>query len=65
MKIALRCEKCRVLYMAAEDSLCLEMDFFTKKISFVCPQCKHNSILDLNNYQKNQKESPLPRIKIC
>ena len=62
MKIALRCQKCRVIWMQGEADLCLEIDFYSQKMTFICPQCKHENILDIANWQKKQTHSPLPRI---
>lgn len=66
MKIALRCEKCRQIFMGEEDSPCLEIDFYEKKITFICRNntCKHENILDIANWQKKQTHSPLPRIGV-
>jgi len=64
MKIALRCEKCRNQFMQGEEDLCLEFDFYEKKITFVCQTCKHENVLDLGGWQKQQKHSPLPKMKL-
>lgn len=64
MKIAMRCEKCRNIFMQAEEDLCLLFDCYEKRISFYCPQCKHDNIFDIGEWQKKQKHSPLPKIGI-
>jgi len=66
MKIALRCEKCREEFMQAEEDLCLRIDAYEMKITFVClnKKCKHENILDISNWQKQQKRSSLPRIGV-
>jgi len=65
MKMALRCAKCRQIFMT-EEELCLEIDFYDQKISFIChnKECKHENILDFTSWQKQQKHSALPRIRI-
>jgi hypothetical protein len=62
MKMALRCEKCRQIFMNAEDELMLEIDFLEQKIVFLChnKSCKHENIIDFKNWQKRQQQSPLP-----
>ena len=64
MKIAIRCEKCRQMWMQGEDEVLLEFDFYESRITFICPQkdCKHENIMDFKSWQKKQKYSPLPRI---
>lgn len=62
MKIAFRCEKCRNIFMQAEEDLCLLIDNFEKKMSFFCPSCKHDNIIDFADWKKQQAHSPLPRI---
>lgn len=69
MKIALRCEKCRTIFMAEEDNhteLFLQIDFYEKTIMFICrdKNCKHENILDIGNWQKKQTNSQLPRLGI-
>jgi len=66
MIIAIRCEMCGNLFMDKEDDLCLEIDFKEKKMSFICRnnKCKHENILDFATWQKKQKHSPLPQIKV-
>jgi predicted RNA-binding Zn-ribbon protein involved in translation (DUF1610 family) len=63
-QIALRCGKCRKLWMQAEDECQIEFDFHESKITFICPQkdCKHENIMDFKSWQKQQKHSSLPRI---
>jgi hypothetical protein len=65
MRIAMRCEKCGTLFMQEEDDLCLEIDFKLKRMSFICrnKNCKHENIFDMGNWQKQQLQSPLPRIR--
>jgi len=65
MRIALRCGKCRDTWMQGEEDLCLEIDFYDKKIFFVCPRCKHENRMDIADWQKKQESSALPRISIC
>lgn len=65
MKLALRCEKCRNVFMPDVDKdITLSLDFYEKKIEFFCPTCKHNNILDIANWQKKQVHSPLPIIGV-
>jgi hypothetical protein len=66
MKIALRCEKCRQIFMNSEDELMVEFDFHEKRISYIChnKECKHENILDFKSWKKQQETSPLPRIRI-
>lgn len=62
MKIAIRCGNCRQMWMNGEDELQIEIDFYTKKISCVCPHCKSSNELDYMDWKKRQEHSPLPRI---
>ena len=62
MKIAIRCQKCRQMWMPGEEDLCLEFDFYEQKITFICPNCKHENIIDFEAWQKKQKHSPLPKM---
>ena len=66
MKMALRCEKCRQIFMNEEDQLMLEIDFYEKKITFIChnKECKHENILDFKSWQKQQQHSPLPKTQM-
>lgn len=66
MSIALRCgkDKCRKMYMAGDDEQQLEIDFYEMKITFICPNCKGENIINMKDWQKQQKLSPLPRTKI-
>jgi len=65
MKIACRCELCGNYFMQDDDDLCIEFDFKEKKISFICrnPNCKHENIINISDWQKKQKHSPLPRMR--
>ena len=67
MQIAVKCERCGNIFKQGEEDLCLEIDFMNKTISYICrnSSCKHENILDLSNWQKQQKHSPLPTIRIC
>ena len=60
--IALVCGKCRERFMQAEDECHTELDFHEQKITFICPKCKNENIMDFGTWQKKQKISPLPRI---
>lgn len=62
MRIACRCEACGTIFMQEEDDLCLEIDFKVKKITFICRSkgCKHENVLDLGDWKKQQQHSPLP-----
>lgn len=62
MKLALRCEKCRNIFMPSDQDITLQLDFYEKKIEFFCPTCKHDNVLDIGNWQKKQTHSPLPKI---
>jgi hypothetical protein len=64
MQIAVRCSECGNIFKQDENDMCLEIDFREKKISYICrnSQCKYENILDLSNWQKQQKHSPLPKI---
>ena len=64
MKIALKCQKCRTIWMQGEEELMLEFDFYEQKISCFCPQCKHENILDFKSWQKKQISSPLPKTQV-
>ncbi len=66
MKLAIRCANCGNYFMSEENDICLEIDFKEMKISFICrnPNCKHDNIIDFSDWQKKQKHSPLPKIKI-
>jgi len=48
--------------MPGDEDITIQIDFYEKKIEFFCPTCKHNNILDIANWQKKQKHSPLPKI---
>ena len=48
--------------MPGDEDITIEFDFYEKKIEFFCPTCKHDNILDIANWQKKQKHSPLPKI---
>jgi len=63
MKIALRCQNCRVTKMQGEDDLCLEIDFYDQKIFYVCSSCKHENRMNVQTWKKKQEHSPLPRMK--
>jgi rubredoxin len=63
MKIAIRCGKCRQMWMQGEDDLQLEFDFYDLKVSFICPHCKKENVMDLKNWQNQQKVSPLPKTR--
>ena len=64
MQIALKCEKCGNIFKDDEDDMCLEIDFKEKKMTYICRnmKCRHENILDFGNWQKKQKQSPLPLI---
>jgi hypothetical protein len=66
MKIALRCEKCREITMGEEDSPCLEIDFYAKKMTFICKnkKCRHENTIDFGDWQDKQKHSPLPPTRV-
>ena len=62
MKIACRCQSCGNIFMQEDDDLCLEFDFHDRKIRFICrnKNCKHENVLDFEDWQQKQKHSPLP-----
>ena len=64
MQIACKCAKCGNMFKHDEEDLCLEIDFMDQKISYICrnKNCKHHNIMDLSNWKKQQKHSPLPTI---
>lgn len=66
MQIAVRCEKCGNMFMNTENDLCIQIDFFDKKISYVCrnKQCNHENICSFANWKETQKKSPLPSMRI-
>jgi len=67
MQIACRCELCGNIHMSEEDDdLCLEFDFKSKTIIFICrnKKCKHENRISLDDWQDNQKKSPLPKTKM-
>ena len=67
MQIACKCAQCGNIHMTRDDDdLCLEIDFRNKTIIFVCrnEKCRHENKLDLDNWQENQKKSPLPPMSI-
>jgi phage FluMu protein Com len=64
MKIALRCAKCREIWLNTEDQLMLEIDFETQRMTCFCPKCKHENVLDFMSWQKKQKHSALPGIGV-
>jgi len=65
MQIACKCEKCHNIFMNKEDDLCIELDFASKKLSFVCrnKNCRHLNVFDFGGWSKKQKHSPLPPTK--
>lgn len=64
MKISLVCEKCGNVFMQDEDDVNLEINFYTKTITFHCrnKKCGYVNSLDLSNWKKEQERSPYPRI---
>lgn len=66
MRMALRCEKCRQIYMDEGDALQIQIDFYDKTISYICmnKECRHENTLDFKSWQKQQKNSPLPQMRI-
>jgi|SaaInlV_165m_DNA_1040744.scaffolds.fasta_scaffold85256_2 hypothetical protein len=66
MQIACKCEKCGHMFMNSDDDLCIQLDFLEKKLSFMCrnKKCRHDNIFDFGGWQKQQKHSPLPTIRI-
>jgi len=66
MQIACKCEKCGQLFMNTDDDLCIELDFMLKTLSFLCrnKKCNHNNIFDFGGWNKQQKQSPLPPIRV-
>lgn len=50
--------------MNQEDDLCLELDFYEKKMTFICrnKDCKHENIMDFKPWKEDQKHSPLPKM---
>lgn len=66
MQIAMRCEKCGNMFMNTEDDLCLQFDFFDKKISYICrnKKCNHDNVFDFGDWKKKQEHSPLPRMGV-
>jgi hypothetical protein len=50
--------------MQAEDECHIEFDFYEQKITYICPKCKQESIMDFGTWQKKQKHSPLPTMRI-
>lgn len=67
MQISLKCEKCSHIYLGdSEKSSCLEIDFLTKQIKYLCryEECGHENIIDFANWKKTQERSSLPRMSI-
>jgi len=64
MKIGSRCEKCGNIYMQHEDDCTILFDYKEKHISFMCPSCHHDNIMDWAGWEEQSKKSPLPRIGI-
>ena len=65
MRMALRCEKCRQIFMDNEDNLQIQIDFYERTISYICnnKDCKYENILDFKSWQKQQKHSALPPMR--
>ena len=61
MRIGMVCANCGGTYSQEEDEVALLIDFREQKITFRCRNCKHENALDLSNWKKQQKHSPLPR----
>ena len=64
MQISLICEKCGNVFVQADDDTNLEINFYTKQISFHCrnKKCRYVNTLDLSNWKKQQERSPYPSI---
>lgn len=61
--IAIVCGKCRERFMQEEDACHMEYDFAEQRVTLICPKCKQESIMDFGNWQKKQKNSPLPPMR--
>ena len=63
MIFALKCANCGFLCMSREDEVTLEIDFFEKSITYICPQCKKNNVMQAPGGATEKAEaSRLPRI---
>ena len=64
IKCILKCQKCQQKTNAYDtgDSI-LEIDFIKKSLSFLCPKCGYENIMDFNIIEKKLNEkSRLPKI---
>jgi Zn finger protein HypA/HybF involved in hydrogenase expression len=65
MVIACKCRNCGHLALSEGPDVTFEIDFAEEKITMICPQCKHNNILDLSGSKAGKKnKGSLPAIGI-
>ena len=66
MKTAMRCARCKQIYIQEGTDGMLEFDFVEQKISYFCQiehngkKCGHENVIDFGGWVKEQQKSGLP-----